>query len=519
MRYLPQVTLCAVDCMNPRAALYALQVSCVQLRFAQVLLLSDQAVSVPEPVEWVKIQRLDSKEDYSSFIVKQLGDYIQTDFVLLVQWDGYVVTPEAWQDVFLEYDYLGALWATGQVGNGGFSLRSKRLLAAGKDTRLCDCIPEDEALAVRYRPLLEQVYGVRFAPPDVAAVFAHERVVGAVTPFGFHGAFHLWRYLPAAVWDRWLDCLSPYTFAYSEMSELVAECAAHERPNEAIELAVRILRYYPASLTAFNVLKKLETDYQLAPLIQQLLSQQAYQHLHAQDYRAHYHDNAREELLALLPNDFSPRRILELGCGEGACARALHQRYPAATVYGVELNPQAAAHARQYLDHVWVADVTQFAWEDLGWPIHGIDLIVAADVLEHVYDPWQVLIQLRRYLSPNGYFLLSLPNIRQLGILNQLAQGEWIYQRSGILDITHVRFFTLNSACQFLQDCGFALLQLGYRFADELRDQYAMTKARANGQAVDVDTGQVVIRAVSPVALPELFAQQFLLLAQVAPES
>lgn len=517
MRQLPQVTLCAVDCVNPRAALHALQASCEQIVFAQVLLLTDQILPVPTWVTLQSIPSLQSKADYSRFVIKQLADYITTDFVLLVQWDGYVIDANAWQDRFLDYDYIGALWSDGQVGNGGFSLRSKRLLLAGQDACLVDCEPEDQALAIRYRELLEVSYGVCFAPPKVAAAFAYERVDSQQPTLGFHGAFHLWRYLSSDVWDAWLDDLNPHTFGYSEMSELVAACAAHERPNEAIELAVRILRYYPASLVAFNVLKNLEERYQLAPLIQQLLSGSVYRQLQHTTYDAHYHANPREELLALLPLHWAPRRVLELGCGAGACAQALRRRYPEACVYGVELNAQAAAHAAAHLTQVWIEDVTQFDWEKLGWEKGSIDLVIAADVLEHLYDPWQVLLKLRPYLSPSAYVLLSLPNVRQIGVLNQLAQGEWIYQSSGILDITHVRFFTLNSALHFLQDCGFSLVQLNYRFADELRDQYAMTQARAQGQPVDVDTGRMVIRQVSPAALPELFAQQFLLLAQRVP--
>jgi hypothetical protein len=210
---LAQVTLCAADTRAPALAVQALQRSMAGIDFGRVLLFTHGWAPAVQPpgIEIVDIGPLRSGAEYSHFVLRRLPAHVQTSHVLVTQWDGFVVHPRVWTDEFLACDYIGAVWddqplAVG-VGNGGFSLRSQRLLRAGLDPRIEHEHPEDEMLARRYRGLLEAEHGVRFAPPALARRFAYENESPAGPTFGFHGPKNLPAALDAATLSSWLDQL------------------------------------------------------------------------------------------------------------------------------------------------------------------------------------------------------------------------------------------------------------------------------------------------------------------------
>jgi len=137
---------------------------------------------------------------YSRFVIKDLLRYIETEHVLLIQWDGYVVNPTAWSHDFFGHDYIGARWGFHHdahcVGNGGFSLRS---LEALQDPAIDRFEPEDEMIGRHYRPMLESRYGMRFAPPEVADRFSFETTYPQGRPLGLHGLFYMWKFLAGFV--------------------------------------------------------------------------------------------------------------------------------------------------------------------------------------------------------------------------------------------------------------------------------------------------------------------------------
>ena len=145
------ITLVAIDCAYPQLAAAALARSASQLPVARVLLLTDVAIE-REGIEIVPIASIRSRAEYSQFVVKQLGAYIGTDYALVVQWDGFVIDSDAWADEFWNYDYIGAKWphesGDFRVGNGGFSLRSKRLLnaLARSASVIANCLKSNPAL-------------------------------------------------------------------------------------------------------------------------------------------------------------------------------------------------------------------------------------------------------------------------------------------------------------------------------------------------------------------------------------
>jgi Protein of unknown function (DUF5672) len=141
----------------------------------------------------VEIPKINSSFDYSKFIIKELYKFIKTEFVLICQLDGFAINPLSWTDHFLKYDYIGAPWffipTAFQVGNGGFSLRSKRLLdICAKYDYNISCPPEEDVFICRSikNSLTEQ--GIRFAPVEVASMFSVENKIYE-NQFGFHGPF------------------------------------------------------------------------------------------------------------------------------------------------------------------------------------------------------------------------------------------------------------------------------------------------------------------------------------------
>ena len=216
--HLPTVTLCCVD-STARVpwALKALRHCTQQIDFADAILCTDRAHRsehpLPPGVRWAEIEPLTSIEAYSHFMLKSLAPLIRTEHVLIVQWDGYVLDAAGWRDEFLQYDYIGAPWPhiaePNKVGNGGFSLRSRRLLLALEDPALPPGDPEDICICVTHRAAL-QARGLRFAPTSLAADFSVE--AGAVMRaglFGFHGAYHLPSILPPDEVLAFVESLEP----------------------------------------------------------------------------------------------------------------------------------------------------------------------------------------------------------------------------------------------------------------------------------------------------------------------
>src|SRR6187455_1958123 len=200
MLALPDVTLICADTLNPALAARALARSCERIRYGRALWLtdrSDRPAGLPDAVELRRIETLATRDDYSRLMLKGLGAHVQTSHALVVQWDGYVVNPEAWSDAFLGVDYCGAPWPWGdenrRVGNGGFSLRSRRLIDALASPEVVLAGNEDETIGVHCRAWLEATHGIRFAPVDLASRFSFEVAYPAGKPFGFHGLFNFCR--------------------------------------------------------------------------------------------------------------------------------------------------------------------------------------------------------------------------------------------------------------------------------------------------------------------------------------
>jgi hypothetical protein len=190
---LPQVTLCAVSCVNVPATLRAMEYSLAQIEVAAARLFTDYPIRPTHPaVEVVPIPRIASSAAYSDFLLNHLVDYVYTSHCLVAQWDGHVINATRWRSDFLDYDYIGASWPQftdgHDVGNGGFSLRSRRLLTLCRDPTFRQHHPEDIAIGRSNRAWLEG-QGMRFAPRAIADLFSAERAGDVSSSFGYHGAW------------------------------------------------------------------------------------------------------------------------------------------------------------------------------------------------------------------------------------------------------------------------------------------------------------------------------------------
>ena len=166
-----------------------------------------------------------------------------------------------------------------------------------------------------------------------------------------------------------------------------------------------------------------------------------------------YFAHARKEIAPLLPQGAGEQgqgaRVLEIGCGAGATLGWLRQSGVARETIGVEIVEAAASQARAFADKVHCLD---FERQDLPAEHGEFDIILCLDVLEHMIDPWKVVDRLvSAYLKPGGTLVISLPNIQHYSaVLPLLFRGRWRYEDEGLLDRTHLRFFTRESAVALL---------------------------------------------------------------------
>ncbi len=175
------------------------------------------------------------------------------------------------------------------------------------------------------------------------------------------------------------------------------------------------------------------------------------------DYRAKaedYYGNDRSEILAFLPERVD--RLLDVGCGSGAFGRAVKSKF-GSEVWGVEPMADAAAVARQRLDRVFEGTLMA----ETGLPRAHFDVITFNDSLEHFPYPEPPLRLCQQLLAPGGVVVCSLPNVRYFENMKKLLIGmDWEYEKEGILDYTHLRFFTRKSMRRTFESCGYQVLSV-----------------------------------------------------------
>jgi 2-polyprenyl-3-methyl-5-hydroxy-6-metoxy-1,4-benzoquinol methylase len=168
----------------------------------------------------------------------------------------------------------------------------------------------------------------------------------------------------------------------------------------------------------------------------------------------------------------SAKKVLELGCASGAMSKVLFERYNC-SIFGVELTEEIGRQAAPYCKNISFVDIEHANWnKELGDEL--FDVIIAADVLEHLRDPVRCLLSLREYLAPGGYFVISIPNISYNGILAELFGNDFQYRKVGLLDETHLRFWGLKGIKRLAEDSRLTVNNLHFVRLSEDRSEFAI---------------------------------------------
>jgi hypothetical protein len=204
---LNNVTLIIIEPAKPDDAVKTLDICCQNIKFG-----SSKIFTASKPQRTCIHQLFQipqfNYEEYSQFVVRNLTDVVDTDFCLIVQTDGFVINANKWTDEFFNYDYIGAKWDRARlvhhcqwiyphikqqgvdkinpVGNGGFSLRSKKLLDLCATAPQQFYGPEDAFVCNNNRDYFES-FGIKYAPEHIADIFSQDPLIDRAATFGFHG--------------------------------------------------------------------------------------------------------------------------------------------------------------------------------------------------------------------------------------------------------------------------------------------------------------------------------------------
>lgn len=200
MKKLLNIDLISINCVNPEQSVKALLYSSSQIEFGSIKLFAHyKPDNLPDKIEFIQTEKL-THDSINTFALKILPKYINNEYMLSVQDDGFIINPHLWDDIFLDYDYIGAPWPVGlewcsrnRVGNGGFVLKSKRFM------NLEETIPytnaHNDVLVTNTYYDYFTYHGCKYAPVDVAVKFSLEHAVPECeynlnNTFGFHGKLH-----------------------------------------------------------------------------------------------------------------------------------------------------------------------------------------------------------------------------------------------------------------------------------------------------------------------------------------
>ncbi len=205
-----------------------------------------------------------------------------------------------------------------------------------------------------------------------------------------------------------------------------------------------------------------------------------------------YPDFANPELLEKIP--LSARTILDIGCAQGALGADYLKRNPRCRVLGIDIDAEAIAHAAPRITETFCGDVEKtpmpFAVPD------GIDCIIYGDVLEHLVDPWALVQEHAKYLSPEGTVLVCMPNVENWTMIARLLMGNFDYEDMGLMDRTHLRWFTPRSMGRLLTGAGLQLFDLAPRPVVQEEGQRFIAALAPGLANMNVDPAELAVRAL-----------------------
>jgi hypothetical protein len=201
------------------------------------------------------------------------------------------------------------------------------------------------------------------------------------------------------------------------------------------------------------------------------------------------HDNFNPDLLELIPTTL--RRIVEVGSSSGALARAYRNRNPACEYVGIEINPDYAERSRNGCTEVVCGNIENLE-DDVFMRLFPSDCWIFGDALEHLYDPWAVLRRIRAHLPKMSQVIACIPNAQHWSMQVSLNSGQFNYQDSGLLDRTHLRWFTRITIIKLFESTGYRIVQGMPRIFDEPEREKVLPFIRAMALAIGADPQQAV---------------------------
>ncbi|QKJ67892.1 glycosyltransferase [Deefgea piscis] len=217
-----------------------------------------------------------------------------------------------------------------------------------------------------------------------------------------------------------------------------------------------------------------------------------------------YHEGARADVIAMFNSE--PSHVLDIGCAAGGNGALLKSHFHGAKVWGIEVNEAAAEIAKEKLDHVFVGKFEDIDFLAGGVSYNFFDAVILADVLEHTYNPWKIMVDLKPYLKPNAQIIISIPNVRNLWLMDSLAAGRWKYEEAGLLDITHIRFFAKKDFEQLIFETGYEISHMKFAIDQRLQDVLALNSDKEN---TDLEFGKIKISNLNREDVYELCSLQF----------
>lgn len=205
------------------------------------------------------------------------------------------------------------------------------------------------------------------------------------------------------------------------------------------------------------------------------------------------HEQHNPDLLRFIPAD--ARRVIEVGCSSGALAREFKKIAPACDYLGVEIDPAYAALAQRHCDSTRVLDVEE-AGDDFWQAQADRDCWIFGDVLEHLKDPWTVLRKIRAVIPAHGAVVACVPNVQHWTIQARLAIGSFDYQAEGLMDKTHLRWFTRISLIKMFDEAGFKVADGAPRIFDEPQRERALPVIEQMARLLGADPQQALADAL-----------------------
>jgi SAM-dependent methyltransferase len=221
------------------------------------------------------------------------------------------------------------------------------------------------------------------------------------------------------------------------------------------------------------------------------------------------------ELAGMFTN--TPSVILDIGCATGSTAALIKERFPGSRAWGIEANREAAHLAGKKLDRVLIGRFEDFDLEKEGIAPGTLDAVLLADALQRMYNPWDAMVKLHKYLSPTGQLVLRIPNVRNVWLMDELSKGNWSYADTGLLDIANIRFFTHKEMVNLCEQTGYRVVRTSQSLDDRLRAFWPQHQTTTG--PVNIDLGRMTLKNVTPAELLEYCTLQYHLLIEKMPET